>query len=85
MASSVLFSVEIAENEDGVLAGIRADVNGLGVAFTRLSGQVSRSGRRVRKLEETTERALNRMTETEKTAARAHDEATRLPRRPSKR
>ena len=77
MASSAVFSVEKPQNEDGVLGGIRADVNGLGVAFTRLRGQVSRSARRVRELEETTERAVNRVTETEKTAAGAHDEATR--------
>ena len=77
MASSAVFSVEKPQNEDGVLGGIRADVNGLGVAFTRLRGQVSRSACRVRELKETTERAVNRVTETEKTAAGAHDEATR--------
>ena len=77
MASSAVFSVEKPQNEDGVLGGIKADVNGLVVAFTRLRGQVSRSARRVRELEETTKRAVNRVTETEKRAAGAHDEATR--------
>ena len=77
MASGALSSVEKPQNEDGVLGGIRADVNGLGVSFTRLRGQVSQSARRVRELEETTERAVNRVTETEKTAAGAQDEVTR--------
>ena len=77
MASSAVFSVKKPHDEDGVLGGIRADVNGLGVAFTRPRGQVSWSARRVRELEETTERAVNRVTETEKTAAGEHDEATR--------
>ena len=77
MASSAVFSVEKPQNEDGVLGGIRADVNGLGVALTRLRGRVSRSACRVRELDETTERAVNRVTKTEKTAAGAHDEATR--------
>ena len=77
MACSAVFSLEKPQNEDGVLGGIRADVNGLGVAFTRLRGQVSRSARRVRELEETTERTVNWVTETKNTASGAHDGATR--------
>ena len=77
MASSAVFSVEKPQNEDRVLGGVRADVNGLGVAFTRLRSQVSRFARRVRELEETTERTVNRVTETEKTAAGAHNGADR--------
>ena len=42
MASSAVFLVEKPQNEDGVLV-VGADVNGLGVALTRLRGQVPRS------------------------------------------
>ena len=76
MATSAVFWVEKPQNQDGVLGCMRADVNGLGVAFTRLRGLVSRSARCVRELEEATERAVNRVTEMEKTAAGAHNEAT---------
>ena len=77
MASSAVFSVEIPQNEEGVLGGIRADINGVGFAFALHRGQVSRSARRVRELEETKERVVNRVTETKKSAAGAQDEAIR--------
>ena len=76
MASSAVFSVGIPQNEDGVLGGIRADINDFSVVFTTFRCTVSRSARLVRELEETTECAVNRVTETDKKAAEAHNEAT---------